>query len=535
MPSNPNIALSFKSPQFRSPLETAARAQQLATNAMTMQKTQRETASLNALRDYIGGGGTLDTPEAVSAAIKAGANPDTVRALAAQNLDVGKFQAERKKAAAQLLFNRLGAVDRAGENGDDQPWVDWISEYGALGPEEAAEAKAYMNITGGRYDPAIVKSLMAGAVEYFKKTVPQATTESLISETGDVGVLTRGGLGAPTIKTPRTMIPDNRRGTVSVEPSVTIDENAPVSAEDAEAFIQSFPREAQAAIRQRVSQGALGNIPMGSPVAGSLVTGERGGVGGPDEGYVESSTPFRARVPAPPSQPQPRETADEAADKRRAVLKVEREFELTAPPKKLTPVQEAKLRDNIAKDYKSTRSTIEMMGGVSRAINDVRNLSDDQLEAVTGWSGLVPSVRASSRTADVKIKNLKGKVTEMGKAAASLSGAIGQMAVQEWRIVSDMIADLDVTGMEPNDLKDQLDIIEAQATRAANVTRDAYENQYAEEFARYPGRFQISDTGGAKRAPKPGSQYPVMTPEQVRRAPKGTKFRTTDGRLMEKQ
>lgn len=297
MPSNPNIALSFKSPQFRSPLETAARAQQLATNAMTMQKTQREAASLNALRDYISGGGTLDTPEAVSAAIQAGANPDTVRALAAQNLDVGKFQADRKKVATERLFNRLGAVDRAGENGDDQPWVDWISEYGALGPEEAAEAKAYMNITGGRYDPAIVKSLMAGAVEFFKKTVPQATTESLISETGDVGVLTRGGLGAPTIKTPRTMIPDTRRGTVSVEPSVTIDENAPVSAEDAEAFIQSFPREAQAAIRQRVSQGALGNIPMGSPVSGGLVTGERGGVGGPDEGYIEAATPFRAKSP----------------------------------------------------------------------------------------------------------------------------------------------------------------------------------------------------------------------------------------------
>lgn len=297
MPSNPNIAMSFKSPQFRSPLETAARAQQLASNAMTMQKTQREAASLNALRDYISGGGTLDTPEAVSAAIKAGANPDTVRALATQNLDVDKFQADRKKVATERLFNRLGAVDRAGENGDNQPWVDWVNAYGAIGPEEAAEANALLKITDGQYDPAIVKSLMAGSVEYFKKTTPQATTESLISETGDVGVLTRGGLGAPTIKTPRTMVPDNRKGTVSVEPSVTIDENAPVSAEDAEAFIQSFPREAQAAIRQRVNQGALGNIPMGSPVSGGLVTGERGGVGGPDEGYIEAATPFRAKSP----------------------------------------------------------------------------------------------------------------------------------------------------------------------------------------------------------------------------------------------
>lgn len=298
MPSNPNIAMSFKSPQFRSPLETAARAQQLASNAMTMQKTQREAASLNALRDYISGGGTLDTPEAVSAAIKAGANPDTVRALATQNLDVDKFQADRKKVATERLFNRLGAVDRAGENGDNQPWVDWVNAYGAIGPEEAAEANALLKITDGQYDPAIVKSLMAGSVEYFKKTTPQATTESLISETGDVGVLTRGGLGAPTIKTPRTMVPDNRKGTVSVEPSVTIDENAPISAEDAEAFIQSFPREAQGAIRQRVNQGALGNIPMGSPVSGGLVTGERGGVGGPDEGYIEAATPFRAKNPS---------------------------------------------------------------------------------------------------------------------------------------------------------------------------------------------------------------------------------------------
>lgn len=298
--ANPNIALSFKSPQFRSPLETAARAQQLAANAMTMQKTQREAASLNALRDYIGGGGTLDTPEAVSAAIQAGANPDTVRALAAQNLDVGKFQADRKKVATERLFNRLGAVDRAGENGDDQPWVDWITEYSALGPEEAAEAKAYLSITGGKYDPAIVKSLMAGSVEYFKKTTPQAATESLIGEGGEVGVLTRGGLAAPTIKTPRTLVPaPARAGTVTVEPSQTVEPGVggPVNAAEVERFIQSFPAEAQAAIRARVNQGALGNIPMGSPVPAGLVAGERGGVGGPDEGYVEAPMPFRAKNP----------------------------------------------------------------------------------------------------------------------------------------------------------------------------------------------------------------------------------------------
>jgi hypothetical protein len=83
------------------------------------------------------------------------------------------------------------------------------------------------------------------------------------------------------------------------------------------------------------------------------------------------------------------------------------------------------------------------------------------------------------------------------------------MAVQEWRIVSDMIASLDIEGMEPADLDNQLDIIEAQARRAAEVTRDAYENQYVEEFARYPGRFQLpTSTGAAAKTPTADSQMP---------------------------
>jgi len=129
----------------------------------------------------------------------------------------------------------------------------------------------------------------------------QVKSKELIGEGGGVGVLTTGGLGAPTIKTPRTLVPaPARTGEVTISEPTFADGSVggPVSADDAERFIQSFPREAQAAIRQRINDGALGNIPMGSPVAAqSLVAGERGGVGGPDEGYVEAATPFRAKNP----------------------------------------------------------------------------------------------------------------------------------------------------------------------------------------------------------------------------------------------
>jgi hypothetical protein len=192
-----------------------------------------------------------------------------------------------------------------------------------------------------------------------------------------------------------------------------------------------------------------------------------------------------------------RETPNEVYAKEKARARAQREALLEAGPKPLTVPQEAKLRDNITKDYKSARSTIDMMlnpvAGVVAAVNNVRKLSPDQKEAITGYSGYLPTIYASTKSADTAVKNLKGKVTEMGKSVAALTGAIGQMAVQEWRIVSDMIANLDLEGMGAADLDNQLDIIEAQARRAATVTRDAYENQYVEEFDRYPGRFRLPD------------------------------------------
>lgn len=271
-----------------------------------------------------------------------------------------------------------------------------------------------------------------------------------------------------------------------------------------------------------------------------------------DIGYVPTTTRFKSPTvgPLPGSSQVPiprvreeakaqRETPDEVYAKEKARAKAQREAALEAGPKPLTPVQEAKLRDNIAKDYKSAQSTIDMMlnpvSGVIAAVQSVRKLTPEQKEAITGWSGYVPSISASSRSADTKIKNLKGKVTEMGKAAASLTGAIGQMAVQEWRIVSDMIANLDLEGMNASDLDDQLQIIESQARRAAAVTQDAYENQYVEEFARYPGRFQLKVPGS--NAPRtPTSSLPrVRTDAEWKALKPGTLYIAPNGETKRKQ
>lgn len=259
---------------------------------------------------------------------------------------------------------------------------------------------------------------------------------------------------------------------------------------------------------------------------------------------MQSPLPGSAQVPIERVRQEAaagRETPQEVYAKELARRRAERDAATITGPKPLTPVQEAKLRENIAKDFKSAQATLDMMlapdSGVIAAVDAVRKLSSEQKEAITGFSGYVPSVLPSSRSADTVLKNLQGKVTQMGKSAASLGGAIGQMAVQEWKIVSDMIAALDVTGMEPADLDNQLDIIEATARRAAQTTRDAYENQYAEEFARYPGRFMLKEpkkiavTPGKKAE---GSLPRVRTDADYARLKPGTVFIDPNGQRRRK-
>jgi len=220
---------------------------------------------------------------------------------------------------------------------------------------------------------------------------------------------------------------------------------------------------------------------------------------------MQSPMPGSASVPLPRVAAEARagrETPEEVYAKEMAKNRAARD----AGPKPLTAPQEAKLRANIANDYKTTQSTIDAMldpvSGVLASVKAVRDLTPDQKESVTGYSGYLPSVTEGSKTADTKIKNLVGKVTDLGRKLASLSGAIGPMAVQEWEIVRKQIADLNVNEMGAKDLDNQLDIIESAAQGAANRVRDAYMNQYMEEFERYPNRFQLKEPQKAENAKK---------------------------------
>jgi hypothetical protein len=165
--------------------------------------------------------------------------------------------------------------------------------------------------------------------------------------------------------------------------------------------------------------------------------------------------------------------------------------------KPLTAQQDTKLQHDIGKDRKTALDAIASFGDVRNATQKVREIPKSTLENVAGWTGYLPSVTSASQSADTDIANLKGKVTSLGKIAASAGGAIGTMAVQEWSIIRDMIAALDETKTTPAKFKEQMDLIDAQIAGAEERLRDSYATTHQEDFIRYPNRFELPAAGAS--------------------------------------
>jgi hypothetical protein len=181
-----------------------------------------------------------------------------------------------------------------------------------------------------------------------------------------------------------------------------------------------------------------------------------------------------------------RPSAGEVYDTELAKIKAAR----AAGPAPSTPKEKRIRQTEVAKAYSQAQSLIDKTydpkeGAVALA-RKIKSLSSDQKEAITGFSGYVPSFRESSREADTLIGNLKGVVTALGKDAAAASGAIGPMAVQEWKIVSDQIANLDLEGMTPRALDAQMDRIIQQVTNATRLAERVYDVQFGDDLKEYP-------------------------------------------------
>jgi len=216
----------------------------------------------------------------------------------------------------------------------------------------------------------------------------------------------------------------------------------------------------------------------------------------PSDGGV--LTPAQQSVPAPTRA---------ATRTRRPAPEVEPEILATedeGPPlPKLTPAQELKLRDQVAKDYEKATANIANLSEVLDAAGKVRTAKG--LPGATGIPGLFPSAPDSDAAiAENRISNLRGKVTLLGKSAAAKEGAIGSIANQEWKILQEMVASLS-TFKGKKALIEQIESVEAQARGAEARIRDAYEKHH-EQTVRRPAFKTYKDLPALKTFVEPEEQ-----------------------------
>jgi hypothetical protein len=162
-------------------------------------------------------------------------------------------------------------------------------------------------------------------------------------------------------------------------------------------------------------------------------------------------------------------------------------------------VQSAKRRDQLGKEFKAAQSALQTTQDVLDSIAFVK--SEPGLSRATGFIGtMLPSMpEGAAASAETRLKNLEGKVTALGKAAASATGSVGSIAIPEWKIMRDMIAAIDpVKGTGP--LLQQIDLIEAQAQGALERIRDGYQRQFGDDFEQFP---QFADLPAPRTSFKP--------------------------------
>jgi hypothetical protein len=151
-------------------------------------------------------------------------------------------------------------------------------------------------------------------------------------------------------------------------------------------------------------------------------------------------------------------------------------------PKPMTELQQQSSRKQMAADKTSVRASQSVVGELEKLTDELVGnpekgiRPDPGLSGITGFQALIPSLpKSDARKAQQKLETMKGKVMAFGRQLASLEGKLGNMAVQEWKFVSDSIQALDPAA---GNLDVQLRDIVRQAKNFANTVQERYDLTY---------------------------------------------------------
>jgi hypothetical protein len=154
--------------------------------------------------------------------------------------------------------------------------------------------------------------------------------------------------------------------------------------------------------------------------------------------------------------------------------------------KPLTALQQQNLRKAKAEDadkYSSANSTANELETIADKLlgNPGKKIKPHPgLGGITGLAGALPDMYGGdAKAARQQLETFKGKVKSLGRQLASVHGKLGNMAVQEWKMVSDAVEAIDPSA--PN-FDEQLRDVVRQARELSDRTQSRYEATYDEKL-----------------------------------------------------
>lgn len=440
MPLDTSIAMGYKPPQMPNQLANYAQMQQIMgaqqsqeASQMQLEKMKRDEASLSTMMQAITAKGGPSDPMEAASAM--------IKSGIPHYMDAGlKLQqaAEQRKQFAAIMGGTPSAAPEAGGNA-----------LAPTAPVPAAPANALV-------PNAEVSAMRTRRNQLLALGTPQGIAAARALD-ADIALASKepvyhnvAGVGLVDPRNQRVVMPSVEKTAVVAPPPKNI--------------ANINPNDFTPASIQRFSEsGKYSDLISKKPVG----TGEGAATKAP-QGYRVTKSGDLEAIPGGPAAGKP-----------------------------LTESQLIKLRTDVSKDYKSASNTLSQMDDLLDSIEKVK--TSPGLDAATGYTGkYLPSFsEGKAAQAETRIANLRGKVTALGKATAAMSGSIGSIANQEWKILADQIAVLDeVKGKKP--LLEQIGLVEAQAQGAIERIRDAYEKTRSEDFERFP---QFGQLPASRRKP----------------------------------
>jgi len=178
-----------------------------------------------------------------------------------------------------------------------------------------------------------------------------------------------------------------------------------------------------------------------------------------------------------------------------------------AAEKPMTPLQQQAFRKTMVADQDSVKAATSTANELEKVADELLGNPEKKIQAhpglggITGYAALVPSLPSGDAAkAQQKLETFKGKIAALGRSLASQNGKLGNMAVQEWKVVADAVENINPGA---GNLEEQMRNVVRQAREFADRHKEKYDLTYENADALLGKKPAVATASGSNSVTTP--------------------------------